>query len=263
MSRLDTRFAQLKAAGEKALVAFVTAGDPYPERTADVVEVIARAGADVIEIGIPFSDPLADGPVIQAASLRALQSGMTPPKVLDEVRKIRARGIETPLVLMGSWNPTLQYGVEAFARDAKEAGADGTIMTDLSPEEAGAWKNACDAADLSTVFLLAPTSTPARMALVGKRASGFIYCVSRTGITGARAEVPAELPPLIEQIRSHANGLPVCVGFGIGTPEQAKTVGAIADGVIVGSACVRTIGESATPVETAKTFAKSFADALK
>lgn len=244
MSRLETRFAQLRASGEKALVCFVTAGDPFPDATADVVEALAQGGADAIEIGIPFSDPLADGPTIQASSLRALQHGMTPPKVLDAVREARRRGVDTPIVLMGSWNPTLQYGLDAFARDAAAAGVDATIMTDLSPEEAGEWKRVCDDAGLDTVFLLAPTSTPDRMDLVGRMASGFVYCVSRTGITGARDEVPADLPPMIDAIRGHVGDLPLCVGFGISRPEHVARVCSFADGAVVGSALVTLLHET-------------------
>jgi tryptophan synthase alpha chain len=239
LSRIETRFRALRARGEKALVAFVTAGDPLPERTADVVCALADGGADIVELGIPFSDPLADGPTIQASSFRALQAGMTPPKVLDVVRDVRATGrTEVPIVLMGAWNPVLQYGLDRFARDAVAAGADGTIMTDLSPEEAGEWKRACTTAGLDTIFLLAPTSTTARMALVGRMTTGFIYCVSRTGVTGARGDVPAELPGLIQDIRTYADGLPVCVGFGVSRPDQVAAITAYADGVVVGSSLV-------------------------
>ncbi len=236
MSRIASQFARLRDRQEKALVAFVTAGDPFPEDTADIVVTLAEAGADIIELGIPFSDPLADGPTIQASSQRALDAGMTPPKVLEIVRQVRARS-DVPLVLMGAWNPILQYGRERFAEDATSAGVDGTIMTDLTPEEAGEWKRVSAAAGLDTIFLLAPTSTPERMALVGKLASGFVYCVSRTGVTGARNEVPADLPALVEQIRVRAES-PVCVGFGISRPEHVEAVCRYADGAVVGSALV-------------------------
>lgn len=234
---MEQHFAALRARGEKALVAFVTAGDPLPGRTADVVCALADGGADVVELGVPFSDPLADGPTIQASSQRALDAGMTPPAVLDIVRQVRERS-DVPVVLMGAWNPVLQYGMERFARDAAGAGVDGTIMTDLTPEESGAWKATCQAAGLDTVFLLAPTSTPARMALVGKLASGFVYCVSRTGVTGARADVPDDLPPLVAAIQSRAAGRPVCVGFGVSDPAQVAAISRFADGVVVGSALV-------------------------
>jgi tryptophan synthase alpha chain len=236
LSRIASRFSDLRARDEKALVAFVTAGDPLPGSAADVVVTLAEGGADIVELGIPFSDPLADGPTIQASYQRALDAGITPPKILDVVRQVRARS-DVPIVLMGAWNPVLQYGVERFVRDAADAGADGTIMTDLTPEEAGQWKRVCDAGGLDTIFLLAPTSTVARMALVGKMASGFVYCVSRTGVTGARSDVPEDLPPLIEQIRARADS-PVCVGFGISRPEHVRAVCRYADGAVVGSALV-------------------------
>ncbi len=237
MSRIATRFAQLRARNEKALVAFVTAGDPLPEGTADLVVALASAGADVIELGVPFSDPLADGPTIQASSQRSLDAGMTPPRVLQIVREIRHRS-DVPLVVFGAWNPFLAYGAERFARDAVEAGADGTIITDLTPEEARDWKRICGEAGLDTIFLLAPTSTPARMALVAQMASGFIYCVSRTGVTGARQDVPQELASLVAQIREKAGELPICVGFGIAAPTQARQICQYADGIVVGSALV-------------------------
>ena len=236
-NRLTQTFDALRAREQKALVAFVTAGDPWPDRTAEVIVTLAEAGADVIELGIPFSDPLADGPTIQSASMRSLQAKMTPPKVLEIVREARKR-TQTPLVLMGSWNPILQYGLERFATDAVEAGADGTILTDLTPEEAGEWKRISDAAGLATIFLLAPTSTIARMALVGKMTSGFVYCVSRTGITGVGSVVPSDLPPLVQAIRERAGGLPVCVGFGISEPRHVAAVCEIADGAVVGTSLV-------------------------
>ena len=238
MNRFESTFARLRERNEKALVAFVTAGDPLPGDTAAVLTTLADAGADVLEVGVPFSDPLADGPTIQASSQRALDAGMTPPKVLEAVRAFRAGNRATPLVLMGAWNPVLQYGPERFVRDAAEAGVDGTIITDLTPEEAGEWKRLCEAGGLSTVFLLAPTSTVARMALVGKMASGFIYCVSRTGVTGTREDVPVDLPPLIESIRERSGGTPVCVGFGVSRPEHVRAISRYADGVVVGSALV-------------------------
>lgn len=239
LSRFTDRFAALNSQNEKALVTFITAGDPYPERTTEVVNTLIDAGADIIELGIPFSDPVADGPTIQASSFRALSTGMTPPKVLDIVRQVRQSGrTETPIVLMGSWNPILQYGMRKFAEDAVAAGADGSIITDLTPEEAGEWKREADTAGFGTIFLLAPTSTKARMALVGKMASGFIYCVSRLGVTGARSDVSQELPELTAQIRSFSGDTPVCVGFGIGKPEQVARVAPHADGIVVGSALV-------------------------
>ncbi|MGC4042209.1 MAG: tryptophan synthase subunit alpha [Armatimonas sp.] len=259
MNRIEARFADLKARDEKALVAFLTAGDPLPDNTADLIEAIAAGGADIIELGVPFSDPLADGPVIQASSFRALTAGMTPPKVLAAVAEARRRGVPTPIILMGAWNPALQYGPERFANACIEAGVDGTIMTDLSPEEAGEWKRLSDAAGLATVFLLAPTSTMARMALVGRLASGFIYCVSMTGITGTADVDAAALPNLLHQIRERANGIPVSVGFGIKNPEQVRAICSLdgADGAVVGTALVAFLHqnrEAPDLVEKTKTY---------
>lgn len=262
MNRLDARFAELKSRGERALVAFVTAGDPYPERTADVVCALAEAGADVIEIGVPFSDPLADGPTIQASSFRALQGGMTPPKVLEAVRQVRARGVTQPIVLMGAYNPVLQFGPERFAQAAVAAGADGAIVTDMIPEEAATWKPIAEAAGLATIFLLAPTSTTERMEAVGKLATGFIYCVSMTGITGTKEVVPTELPPLVEAIRQHAHGVAVCVGFGIKTPEQVAAICAFADGAVVGSSLVQLLDQHRDDPECLE-LAKRYVASLK
>ena len=262
MNRLDARFSELKSRGEGALVAFVTAGDPYPERTAEVICALAEAGADVIEIGVPFSDPLADGPTIQAASFRALQGGMTPPKVLDAVREARARGVTVPLVLMGAYNPVLQYGPEKFAKAAVAAGVDGAIITDVIPEEADTWKPLADAAGLATIFLLAPTSTPERMEAVGKLAAGFVYCVSMTGITGTKEVVPSELPSLVAAIREHTASTPVCVGFGIKTPEQVAAICVFADGAVVGSSLVQLL-DTNRDNPAALTLAKDYIAALK
>lgn len=261
MNRLDARFAELKSRGEKALVVFVTAGDPWPERTVDLVCALAEAGADVIELGVPFSDPLADGPTIQAASFRALQGGMNPQKVLDTVRAIRARGVIQPLVLMGAYNPILQYGPERFAAAAVAAGADGAIVTDMIPDEAHTWKPIADAAGLATVFLLAPTSTAERMEAVGALAAGFVYCVSMTGITGTKDVVPTELPPLVAAIREHTT-TPICVGFGIRTPEQVHAICTFADGAVVGSALVTLLHENRDNPE-ALGVAKNYVAALK
>ena len=237
IDRIAAAFQRAAEQKRAALIPYIAAGNPLPTTTVPLMHALVKAGADVIELGIPFSDPLADGPTIQDASQRALIAGMTPPKVFDIVREARQR-TQTPIVLMGSWNPALQYGMARFAQDAAEAGADGTIMTDLTPEEAGVWKSVSDAVNLDTIFLLAPTSTPSRMALVGRMASGFIYCVSRTGITGAQNDVPSDLPPLIEAIRPWANETPICVGFGIHTPAHVTTITRYTDGAVVGSSLV-------------------------
>lgn len=237
MSRLTARFEQLRTRQEKALVCFVTAGDPTPEKTVAIVTTLAKAGVDLVEIGIPFSDPLADGPSIQAASQRALDTGMSTRKALALVREIRATTPDLPIVLMTYYNPLLRYGLDAYARDAHEAGADAHIVTDLTPEEAGEWKRVSELNGLDTVFLVAPTSTPARIATVAELSTGFVYCVSRTGVTGARQDVPTELRDVIAQIKARTEQ-PVCVGFGISTPEHVALITAYADGAVVGSRLV-------------------------
>ena len=237
MSRLAKRFEELKARGEKALICFVTAGDPSAERTVEIVSTLARAGADAVEIGLPFSDPLADGPSIQASSQRSLERGMTTPKALKIVRQVRAANPDLPLILMTYYNPIRHYGLERYARDASAAGADAHIVTDLTPEEAADWKTYSVASGLDTDFLLAPTSTVDRIEVVAKLSTGFVYCVSRTGVTGAREDVPAELPAFVEGIRAHTP-VPICVGFGISAPDHVRRICAFADGAVVGSSLV-------------------------
>ncbi len=235
-NRLDQTFIRLKAATEGALVTFITAGDPDPCGTPALVAALAQAGADVVELGIPYSDPLADGPIIQASSQRSLDAGITPDTVLQMVKDCRTL-TDVPIVLMTSYNLALRYGLMRFASVFAEAGADGTILTDLPPEEAGPWKAASEAAGLATIFLVAPTSTPERIALIAKNTTGFVYCVSRTGVTGARAELAPELAALLTRIRA-ATDKPLCVGFGVSRPEHVQQVLEIADGAVIGSALV-------------------------
>jgi len=244
MSRLQACFEALNYRNEAALVVFVTAGDPFPGETWKVLKTIADAGADVIELGIPFSDPLADGPVIQASSMRALVAGVTPPSVIDDVRMAREAGVTVPIVLMGSWNPVMQYGMTEFATAAAAAGADATILTDLAPDEAEEWKVASNAAGLDTIFLLAPTSTQVRMDMVKPLAGGFIYCVSRTGITGMHDNATVGVSELVATIRSNIPGVPICVGFGISQPEHVRAVAEVADGAVVGSRIVQQLHET-------------------
>lgn len=234
-------------------------GYPDLETSVDVIEVLAKNGADLIEVGLSFSDPLADGPVIQQATQVALEKGITVKKSLEAVKELRARGVTIPLILMGYYNPMLAYGLEKFIRDAKEAGADGFIIPDLPMEEAEEFTAV--AGDMPLIQMLAPTSPDERMEAIARNAKGFIYLVSVTGVTGERREISNDLGALIARVRAHTSA-PVCVGFGIGTPEQAQQVGQLADGVIVGSACVKTIGASERPVEAAKEFAYAFRDAL-
>ena len=236
-------------------------GYPDLDTSIDVIEALAKNGADLIEVGLSFSDPLADGPVIQHATQIALEKGITIKKSLEAVKELRKRGVDIPLILMGYYNPMLAYGLEKFVRDAKDAGADGFIIPDLPAEESKEFEDV--AGEMPLIPMLAPTSSPERMERIARNAKGFIYLVSVTGITGERKSLAEGLGDLIAQVREHASqSAPVCVGFGIGTPEQAREVGKMADGAIVGTACVRTIGGSESPVETAREFARSFAEAL-
>ena len=241
-------------------------GYPDLDTSIDVIEALASSGADLIEVGLSFSDPLADGPVIQHATQIALEKGITVKKSLDAVKELRRRGVDIPLILMGYFNPMLAYGLEKFIHDAKDAGVDGFIIPDLPMEEVDEFELALSGAvgedeALPLIPMLAPTSSPERMEMIARNAKGFIYLVSVTGITGKRKSLAEGLGELIAQVREHTSA-PVCVGFGIGTPEQAGEVGKMADGVIVGTACVKTIGGSQTPVETTKQFAAEFRSAL-
>ncbi len=238
-TRIQRLFERTRAEGRSALIAYVTAGDPSPAQTPEVVAALERGGVDLIELGVPFSDPIADGPVIQRAAARALAAGATVAGVLDMAREIRASS-EIPILLFTYMNPVLHYGLEALAHNAREAGIDGCLLTDLSVEEAAPYVRAMRAAGLDTVFLAAPTSTERRLKLVAEYSTGFVYLVSRTGVTGEREAVSDLLGPLIEKMRA-ATDLPLAAGFGISTPEQAGAVAAMADGVVVGSAIVRQI----------------------
>ena len=239
MSRLEGTFARLRARGERALLPYFTAGDPSLADTRRLVIEAARRGADVIELGVPFSDPLADGPVIQRAGARALAAGATVARVLATVSALRAE-IDVPLVLLTYYNPVLAFGLKAFARTAVDAGVDGAIVADMPPEESGPLATEADAVGLDLVYMLAPTSTPPRVRLIAKRSRGFVYVVSLTGVTGERPELPADLATQIGVLR-RATTMPVCVGFGISTPAQVAAVGRIADGAAVGSAIVRLV----------------------
>ena len=260
MNRIDKCFSELKAKGDKALVCFLTCGDPSFATTEKLVGTIVESGADIVELGIPFSDPLADGPSIQASSFRALQAGATVRGVLDCVKSIRTR-CQAPIVLMTYYNPVQKYGLGRFAVDAAAAGADGVILTDLPAEEAGEWKIAAGDAGLAMIMLVAPTSTKERIKLAAKMGSGFIYCVSRTGVTGARDGMPAELKALVESIKS-VSDLPVAVGFGISKPEHVGFVTQFADGAVVGSALVNIIADHAGSGDVAE-HAGQFVKGLK
>ncbi len=260
MSRTEERFAQAAARGEGGLVAFVVAGHPDADTSADALAAIAAAGADVIELGIPFSDPLADGPVIQAASQQALANGMTPQGVLEMVRRFR-RNHDTPAVLMTCYNPIWQFGVSRFAEESAAMGVDGVIVTDLPPEEAAEWLAAARASRLDTIFLLAPSSPAERIKTVAEVATGFVYCVSRMGVTGARAQLPSDLRELVGRIRGQTRR-PVAVGFGVSRPEHVAEVCAVADGAVVGSALVSQLDRMTGAAEQVRSVGR-FVEELK
>lgn len=241
-TRISRLFERLRGQRQAALIVYLTAGDPSLERTVSLVEALEAGGADLIELGVPFSDPIADGPVIQRACQRALKAGATLARILDTAARIRARS-EIPLLLFSYLNPVLRYGFEAAARDAASAGVDGFLLTDLSVEEAGEYVAALRQAGLDTVFLAAPTSTDERLRLVARHSSGFVYLVSRTGVTGEREALSEYVGRLIERLRAMTQ-LPLAVGFGISRPEQAAAAARMADGVVVGSAFVRIVEQA-------------------
>ena len=238
MSRIAAAFAALHARGRKALIPYVTAGDPYADATVDIMVAMAKAGADVIELGVPFSDPMADGPVIQKASERALAKGIGMPPVLQIVREFRARDTATPVVLMGYANPVERYGVERFVADAKAAGVDGVLVVDYPPEECEAFSARLRDAGLDLIFLLAPTSTEQRIRDVGRIASGYVYYVSLKGVTGAGHLDTSAVAQAVPRIKQHVK-LPVGVGFGIRDAQTARAVAAVSDAVVIGSALVQ------------------------
>jgi tryptophan synthase alpha chain len=255
LSRIDATFQQLRGRGERALVAFFTAGDPSLGLTERLVVEADRRGADVIELGVPFSDPIGDGPVNQRSADRALRAGTSLVRVLETVARLRER-VRAPLVLMTYYNPIFAFGLKAFARTAVDAGAAGVLVVDLPPEEATELAAEAEVVGLDVIHMVAPTSTAPRLRLIGRRSRGFIYVVSRTGVTGERADVPEDLAAQVKSLRM-VTTKPICVGFGIAQPAQVATVGALADGVVVGSAIVRMIEERAdspTLVDDVATF---------
>lgn len=257
MSRIDAAFSL-----RPIFMPYFPVGFPDIDTSVDVLEALAQGGADLIEVGLSFSDPLADGPVIQQATQTALERGVTTQKAIAAVAELRRRGVTIPLLLMGYYNPLLAYGLGNFVRDCLAAGADGFIIPDLPPEEADEFLAADAEANLPLITMLAPTTPDHRMQRLARSARGFLYLVSVTGVTGARDQLPEGLPELIARVRTFTT-VHVCVGFGIGTPEQARAVGALADGVIVGSACVRAVRDSLQPVEAASRFARDFRLALR
>lgn len=238
MSRIATVFEALQAQGRKALIPYITAGDPYADATVDIMLAMARSGADVIELGVPFSDPMADGPVIQRAAERALGKGIGMPQVLDHVRLFRVKDSTTPVVLMGYANPIECYGVNRFVNDARQAGVDGVLVVDYPPEECEAFAATLRAVGLDPIFLLAPTSAEKRIKEVGRIASGYVYYVSLKGVTGAGHLDIDAVAQMIPRIKAHVK-VPVGVGFGIRDAHTAKSVGAVADAVVIGSAIVQ------------------------
>ena len=243
MSRIPETFARLRAAKQTGLVAYLTTGFPDLASSPALVRAMVDGGADIIELGVPFSDPLADGATVQRASHQALLNGVTMADVLAVCRTLRDQGVTAPIVAMSYYNPVLAYGVERFAADAAAAGLDGVIATDVPSEEAGPLRTAMRAHDLDVIFLLAPTSTEARIAKVAELASGFVYCVSVTGVTGARGDLPSDLGQFIERVRAHTD-LPIAVGFGVSRPEHVAAIGRLCDAAVIGSAIVDVIEQA-------------------
>lgn len=258
MSRITETFESLKQTGRKALMPYVTMGYPALESALDIIPALAEAGANLVELGVPFSDPLADGATIQAAGQKALANGMSLALCLEQAATLRTQGVTLPFVLMGYYNPIIQFGLERFVDQAVASGIDGLIVPDLPPEEAAAVHNGALYAEatsrgLDIIFLLAPTSNATRVQTVTALSGGFVYLVSLVGVTGARDSLPPGLADFVARVRA-VTEKPLAVGFGIATPEQAAQVAEVADGVIVGSALVKAVGTAARPAEAARTF---------
>jgi len=260
VTRIGRLFETLKADGRKGLIAYLTAGDPSPERTPALVEALVRGGADLIELGVPFSDPVADGPVIQQGGERALKAGVTLKRVLQIAAEIRSRS-EVPLLLFTYLNPVLRYGLERLAEDAAKCGIDGCLLTDASVEEAHEYIGAMHRHGLDTVFLAAPTSNERRLRLIAQYSTGFVYLVSRTGVTGERASLSNQVTALIQAVRG-VTELPLAVGFGVSTPAHVAELGRQVEAVAVGSAIVRVIGEYGSDPSLERRL-ESFARELK
>ncbi|MGC8719449.1 MAG: tryptophan synthase subunit alpha [Thermodesulforhabdaceae bacterium] len=277
MNRIDKKFAELKGKGEKALVGFITAGDPDMERSLEIAKVLCSGGVDILELGVPFSDPTADGPVIQRSSMRALRAGMTLDKAFDFVEKLRKDGIETPVILFSYYNPLFRYGSDRFYKKARSVGADGVLIVDLPPEEAREFTDGWDgwspeAGIFSFIRLVAPTTPPERMKRILKDASGFVYLISKTGVTGSEEILPSArqesvrdpldygaIENMVSTIRS-ITSVPVCVGFGVSTPDQARRISLIADGVVIGSAFEKAIEENMTSSELLEVLGRMATD---
>lgn len=263
-NRLSKTFQILKQRQEKALVSFVTAGDPTIPKSFEIIDALCRSGTDILELGVPFSDPTADGPVIQRSSARALSNGVSLKTVLEMIRTIR-KTIDTPIIIFSYYNPILAYGNEAFYRDAISSGADGVLVVDLPPEESDEMTSCWTTNALSLIRLIAPTTPPDRMQRIAKSASGFLYMVSKTGVTGSDGLNAGDFSHHVALLRTMTD-LPVCVGFGISTPQDVKTVAAAADGVVIGSAFERLIEENINNpnlVSLIKEKTKTYKDAAK
>ena len=254
MGRIEDAFKNLKQEGKKGFIPFITAGDPDLATTEALLVVLANSGATLIELGVPFSDPMADGPVIQRASERALKHGFGLQEILDTVARARKQ-IDIPIILFSYYNPLLQFGLKRVAKAARDAGLDGVLVTDLTPEESGEFEAELRANDLDMILLIAPTSTDERLKLVAQRASGFIYAVSRAGVTGAQSSVSAEAEKLVNRMRQFSE-LPIAVGFGISNAEQVRDVNRYADAVVVGSAIVAEMEKRAGASDLAKQIGK-------
>ena len=259
-NRLSRLLLDLRARGRRALIPYFMAGDPDPRTTGRLVDAVVAAGADAVELGVPFSDPIADGPVNQRAGLRAMRHGMNVSRALDLVAEMRARS-QVPFVFMTYYNLILHHGLDLFCREAQAAGLDGVIVADLPPEEGADLVAEAGKAGLATVFLLAPTSTDERIKAVVAASTGFVYCVSLTGVTGVRDELPPGVRDLVVRIKRQT-ATPVCVGFGISRPEQAREIASVADGIIVGSAIVRMIEEAPQAVDRIGAFVHSLREAI-
>ena len=262
MNGIERIRSAFKKGRRAALMPYFTIGYPDIPTSLDIIEACCRAGADMMELGVPFSDPLADGPTIQHSTQVALQAGTTVAGCLEAVRELRKRGVTTPFMLMGYTNPLLRYGAGRYAADSAAAGVDGFIIPDLPPDESDEVREQCGRHGLALIHLLAPNSTDPRIGMVAERTSAFIYLVSVTGITGARQALPTELDGFIRNVRSRAAGIPLAVGFGIGSPEQADAVANLADGVIVGSALINVVRDALTNGEKPAAAAARFVQAL-
>lgn len=265
-ARIDARFAKLKAKGRAGFVPYVMAGDPSWDQALAILRGLPAAGADLIELGLAFSDPMAEGPTIQKAALRGLDAGMTMARTLDLVRAFRTGDADTPIILMGYLNPVESYGYEAFARDAAEAGVDGLIMVDCPPEEAAPLVAALDAVDVSLIRLATPTSDDARLQVIAQGTSGFIYYVSVAGVTGVKEAQADAVAPAVARVRQAA-GLPVAVGFGVRTPERAAEIARVSDAVVAGSVFVdevaQALADGVDPVQRLLSKVRTLADAVR